>query len=120
MAKIRTIAGIAIIWAACGVIAIPRKPPPGFDDTNYPLKSGPPKALAENATANQIKFQPVLDYDKDSCYNVPAINATSMVTDPGLSVIIDRITEDCRDREDLDNQNVYVRTLCNNGWCAYL
>lgn len=28
--------------------------------------------------------------------------------------------KDCRDESDLDNNNVYVRTRCNNGWCAYL
>ncbi len=28
--------------------------------------------------------------------------------------------DDCRDESDLDNNNVYVRTRCNNGWCAYL
>ena len=30
------------------------------------------------------------------------------------------MTEDCRDESDLDNNNVYVRTRCNNGWCAYM
>ena len=28
--------------------------------------------------------------------------------------------KDCRDESDLDNNNVYVRTRCNNGWCAHL
>lgn len=28
--------------------------------------------------------------------------------------------DDCHDESDLDNNNVYVRTRCNNGWCAYL
>jgi hypothetical protein len=28
--------------------------------------------------------------------------------------------KDCRDESDLDNNNVYVRTRCNNGWCAFL
>ena len=26
----------------------------------------------------------------------------------------------CRDPSDLDNNNVYVRSRCNNGWCAYV
>ncbi|KAF3003838.1 hypothetical protein E8E14_003406 [Neopestalotiopsis sp. 37M] len=38
-----------------------------------------PVALPEKATAEQIKFQPVLDFDKDGCYNAPAIDAEGNV-----------------------------------------
>lgn len=29
-------------------------------------------------------------------------------------------TDSCRDATDLDNNNVYSRSRCNNGWCAHL
>lgn len=35
-------------------------------------------------------------------------------------VITNEQTDGCRDESDLDNNNVYVRTRCNHGWCAYL
>lgn len=28
--------------------------------------------------------------------------------------------DECRDASDLDNNNVYVRSRCNNNWCAYV
>jgi hypothetical protein len=79
------------------------------------------KALAENATEDEIKFQPVLDYDTDSCYNQPAINLAGKINE-GLSSYNTKNTwgPGCRNSTDLDNQNVYVRSRCNNGWCAYM
>ena len=79
------------------------------------------KALTENATEDEIRWQPVLDYDKDSCYNQPAINLGGVVNE-GLSSYNTGNTEGegCRRAIDLDNQNVYVRKKCTMGWCAYM
>lgn len=35
----------------------------------------PPKALPQQATDDQLKWQPALDFDTDGCYNTPAIDA---------------------------------------------
>lgn len=78
-----------------------------------------PKALPESVPADHIKWQPVLDYDTDSCYNVPSIDAQGN-TNPGLSSEHTTNTDGCRKPEFLDNQNVYSRRRCNNGWCAYM
>ncbi|KAM5341981.1 hypothetical protein ACJ41O_015012 [Fusarium nematophilum] len=80
----------------------------------------PPRMLDENATPDQIKWQPAMDFDTDSCYNVPAIDMDGNVC-PGLKAWMQyEFAKDCRDESDLDNNNVYVRTRCNNGWCAFL
>jgi hypothetical protein len=81
----------------------------------------PPKAMPQNADPNlDIKFQPVLDYDTDSCYNVPAIDINGNL-DKGLSNTYTCNTCDgCRTAAYLDNQNVYSRSHCNNGWCAIM
>ncbi|KAG6007586.1 hypothetical protein E4U21_005784 [Claviceps maximensis] len=88
-------------------------------------KQGPsnrfvPMALAEKASGEAVRFQPVLDYDKDSCYNVPAIDAKGNVAQGLRAKFSKNTSEGCRDKELLDNQNVYVRSRCNHGWCAYM
>jgi hypothetical protein len=78
----------------------------------------PPKAIRPKSTMLDIRFQPALDFDKDGCYNVPAISADGVLSQglaPGNS-----LTAGCRDPSDLDNNNVYVRQRCNRHWCAYL
>lgn len=82
-------------------------------------RPSPPRALPQNASERALQFQPLLDYDLDSCYNVPAIDAQGNLAQ-GLKSTYQSNTRDCRDEEDLDNQNVYVRERCNNGWCAYM
>lgn len=43
------------------------------------------------------------------------------MTNRGLSVTaVAGVTSGCRDRQDLDRQNVYSRTRCNSGWCAHM
>lgn len=80
----------------------------------------PPTALPQSASDADLTFQPVLDYDTDSCYNVPAIDAQGNL-DKGLDNTYTTNTGDgCRTASYLDNQNVYARTRCNNGWCAYM
>ncbi|MGW4796216.1 NPP1 family protein [Nonomuraea sp. NPDC004297] len=65
------------------------------------------------------KWQPALDFDTDSCYNVPAIWANGKIN-PGLPVNAGTLTSDCRNRNRLGATNVYSRAKCNNGWCAYM
>ncbi|KAL2123586.1 hypothetical protein VTJ04DRAFT_4041 [Mycothermus thermophilus] len=84
-----------------------------------PRAPNPPKALPQKATANDLRWQPVLDFDKDGCYNVPAIDAEGNIA-KGLPHNYTGLSSDCRDASDLDNNNVYSRQRCNNGWCAYL
>lgn len=83
----------------------------GFDED-------PPPPLPQRATVDDLKWQPALDFDRDSCYNVPAIGPDGHI-DQGRSRH-ERNTKGCRDEYDLDHGNVYSRQRCNNGWCAYL
>ncbi|PKS11152.1 hypothetical protein jhhlp_002913 [Lomentospora prolificans] len=83
------------------------------------LAIGPPTALPQRATANDLRWQPSLDFDKDGCYNVPAIDAQGNLAE-GLPHNWVSTSSDCRDASDLDNNNVYSRQRCNNGWCVYL
>ncbi|KAK7976619.1 dynamin family protein [Apiospora arundinis] len=82
-------------------------------------KRDPPKALAASASANELKWQPALDFDTDGCYNTPAIGPDGKAAE-GLDHNNTSGSKDCRDASDLDNNNVYVRTRCNHGWCAYV
>ncbi|KAF4985435.1 hypothetical protein FGRMN_11208 [Fusarium graminum] len=83
-------------------------------------KRDPPRALDSNASDEERKWQPALDFDTDGCYNVPAIDADGNVC-PGQKAWMQYdFAKNCRDESDLDNNNVYVRSRCNNGWCAYL
>ncbi|ENH66802.1 hypothetical protein FOC1_g10007458 [Fusarium oxysporum f. sp. cubense race 1] len=76
------------------------------------------RRLDTNADEDSLRYQPALDFDKDSCYHTAAIDRDGVVN-KGLS-IHGGITCDCRDRTRLDNANVYTRKRCNNGWCAYI
>ncbi|KAI1815984.1 necrosis inducing protein-domain-containing protein [Poronia punctata] len=79
----------------------------------------PPQALPQKATADDLKFQPAMDFDTDSCYNTPAIGPDGTIN-PGLPHNNVGLSSDCHDLSDLQNNNVYSRARCNNGWCAYL
>ncbi|SPO05487.1 uncharacterized protein DNG_08174 [Cephalotrichum gorgonifer] len=79
----------------------------------------PPTALPQRATANDLRWQPSLDFDKDGCYNVPAISASGEIAQ-GLPHSWVGLSSECRDASDLDNNNVYSRQRCNSGWCVYL
>jgi len=78
----------------------------------------PPAALPAAAPDADVKWQPALDFDQDGCYNTPAIGPDGTVS-PGLPLGGDT-NGNCRDQSDLENTNVYSRSKCNNGWCAYL
>ncbi|MFF4247064.1 NPP1 family protein [Streptomyces sp. NPDC001822] len=79
----------------------------------------PPRALPQNATANDLKWAPDVDYDTDGCYNVPAIGPDGTIAQ-GLEHNNTTTSSDCRDQSDLDNTNAYSRQRCNMGWCVYL
>ncbi|GAP88473.1 putative secreted protein [Rosellinia necatrix] len=79
----------------------------------------PPQALPQKATANDLKFQPAMDFDTDGCYNTPAIGPDGTIN-PGLDNKNTGLSSGCRDLSDLQNNNVYARARCNNGWCAYV
>jgi lysophospholipase L1-like esterase len=79
----------------------------------------PPRALPENATQADLKWQPDLDYDTDGCYNVPAIGPDGTISQ-GLDHNNTTGPADCHDKSDLDNTNAYSRQRCNSGWCVYL
>ncbi|KAH9890783.1 necrosis inducing protein-domain-containing protein [Xylariomycetidae sp. FL2044] len=106
---------VAALSALAGVNAIPQE----LLAMIHKRAPDPPRAMPESADDNDIRFQPVLDYDTDSCYNVPAIDADGNLAQ-GLPNTYTTNTADCREPENLDNQNVYSRTHCNNGWCAYM
>ncbi|KAH7131131.1 NLP4 protein [Dactylonectria macrodidyma] len=83
------------------------------------VKRDPPLKLHACATYTERKWQPAMDFDKDSCYNTPAVGIDG-VLDPGMNNCYTTRPAGCRDESDLDNNNVYVRTRCNNGWCAHM
>ncbi|KAF4978210.1 hypothetical protein FZEAL_5371 [Fusarium zealandicum] len=109
------IKGVTVLMAVAGAVALPRQ---GGEMKTKVRRADPPAALPENAPEGAIKFQPVVDYDKDSCYNVAAIDKDGNVAE-GLETDGD-LSAGCRDEADLNNQNVYSRTRCNNGWCAHM
>jgi glutaredoxin len=83
----------------------------------------PPPSLAQFATDGDLNFAPILDYDTDSCYNVPAIGFdanNNIIVAQGLENLDTSLTGGCRDKADLDNTNAYSRQRCNSGWCAYM
>jgi hypothetical protein len=80
--------------------------------------AAPPPALPTNADAQEQRFQPVYDYDKDGCYSTPAIDANGNLNG-GLNPT-GALNGNCRDQSDLDNTNGYSRAKCNNGWCAIM
>lgn len=69
----------------------------------------PPRALAQDATPEELKWQPAFDFDTDSCYNTPAIGPDGKPAE-GLEGKHVGVIDWCRDESDLDNNNVYVRT----------
>ena len=75
--------------------------------------------LSENASELELKWQPVMDFDSDSCYNTAAISLDGTLN-PGLQHVCTGITENCDQVNRLWNSNVYSRARCNNGICAIM
>ncbi|MEU2065153.1 NPP1 family protein [Streptomyces sp. NPDC013455] len=80
--------------------------------------AAPPPALPVNADTAELAYQPAFDYDTDGCYPTPAI-ASDGTVNGGLKPT-GALNGGCRDAFDLDNTNGYVRSACDNGWCAHL
>ncbi|KAK3387787.1 necrosis inducing protein [Podospora didyma] len=76
-------------------------------------------ALPASASEIENRFQPVLDFDKDGCYYTSAIDSSGNVN-PGLGPVAKSPSSDCRDANRLENNNLYSRSRCNNGWCAIM
>ncbi|KAH6876806.1 necrosis inducing protein-domain-containing protein [Thelonectria olida] len=75
-------------------------------------------ALPERADEIELKFQPLLDFDSDGCYNTAAIDPSGN-TNPGRDAT-DTPQGGCRDPHQLEDSNVYSRKRCNNGICAIM
>jgi hypothetical protein len=78
--------------------------------------------LDDGAHEIEHKFQPLTDFDTDGCYYTSAIDKDGN-TNRGLSqkdVYFKGLAADCRDPNRLENNNVYSRRRCNNGWCAIM
>ena len=72
------------------------------------------------ADSLEYKVQPLLDFDKDGCYNTAAIDSNGN-TNPGLNAGVGKCpATDCRSQDRLNSNNVYSRKRCNNGWCAVM
>lgn len=117
------VALLSVLVPSCSVLALPTTGLaqdfllPGLLRRQTP---NPPTALPQRATANDLRWQPSLDFDTDGCYNVPAIDAAGNIAQ-GLPHSWTGLSSNCRDASDLDNNNVYARQRCNaNGWCIYL
>ena len=71
----------------------------------------------------ESKFQPAMDFDKDGCYYTSAMDPNGNMN-PGLGaangVPPNCLRAGCRDNNRLENNNVYSRKRCNNGWCAIM
>jgi hypothetical protein len=106
--------GIFIIPSLSSPISVPTELLDALID-----KRDVPWALPQKASDKEIRFQPRLDFDKDGCYNTPAIGKDGDLA-TGMGHDNTGGADGCRDEADLDNNNVYVRTRCNNNWCAYM
>ncbi|KAL6849118.1 hypothetical protein ACO1O0_008648 [Amphichorda felina] len=75
-------------------------------------------ALPENADGKELKYQPLIDFDKDGCYNTAAVDPDGNVNEGHEATGTPE--GDCRDAHQLENSNVYSRARCNNGYCGIL
>ncbi|KAK3937757.1 necrosis inducing protein-domain-containing protein [Diplogelasinospora grovesii] len=76
-------------------------------------------SLPVNAMGIEHQFQPLMDFDRDGCYYTSAIDPNGNVN-PGLGPVAKCPADDCRNKNRLENNNLYSRTRCNNGWCAIM
>jgi len=75
--------------------------------------------LPERAPASDLRYQPLIDIDTDSCYNVATIDTSGEFAE-GLPAGQWPPASNCRETWMLARQNVYSRQRCNNGYCIYL
>jgi hypothetical protein len=74
--------------------------------------------LPEAASKKELRFQPLLDFDKDGCYNTAAIDENGR-RNPGIMKSFSSHSR-CRDKLQLVNSNAYSRKRCNHGYCAIM
>ncbi|RGP78646.1 hypothetical protein FLONG3_3268 [Fusarium longipes] len=106
---------ISSLLAVAGIVSAHPSPIIGENEV---FKRNLLTKLPKNADENSLRFQPALDFDKDSCYNTAAVDPSGNLN-PGLPNK-GSPANGCRDLPRLDNANVYSRSRCNNGWCAYM
>lgn len=73
--------------------------------------------LPPNASDGAFKFQPLLDFDTNTCYHTAAIDAGGNINEgmrPSGGVSF------CRSEDRLWHCNTYSREKCNHYWCAYM
>lgn len=75
-------------------------------------------AIPGSADDVENKFQPLLDFDQDGCYNTAAISEDGTLN--GGHDATGTPEGDCRDAHQLENSNAYSRKRCNNGYCAIM
>ena len=73
-------------------------------------------ATPDNATPGALKWQPVLDFDRDTCLHTAAIDEWGNLNE-GLTT---NQFSQCSDGDRLQHANTYSRQRCNHGWCAYM
>ncbi|KAL2062082.1 hypothetical protein VTL71DRAFT_6348 [Oculimacula yallundae] len=101
------------IWPSPPPPSPPPPPPPPPTPAPAPA-TGP---LAQNASPGALQYQPIIDFDKDACYNTWAITRDGHLN-PGLER---GQGPECRKVDRLTNSNTYVREKCTaDGWCFYL
>lgn len=71
------------------------------------------------ATELSKRFQPALDFDKDSCYHVTALDLHGNYNE-GMVPFNPKGNWVCRTPDRLMHSNAYVRRRCNHFWCAYM
>ncbi|KAK3381008.1 necrosis inducing protein-domain-containing protein [Podospora didyma] len=80
-------------------------------------------SLPVSASTLEHRFQPVTDFDTDGCYYTSAIDPDGNLNlglSAGKGSHPSCLAETCRDPNRLENNNVYSRSRCNNGWCAIM
>ncbi|KAK4158945.1 necrosis inducing protein [Cladorrhinum sp. PSN259] len=76
-------------------------------------------SLPASASDVEFKFQPAVDFDRDSCYATSAIDRSGNLN-PGLDHKKECPASVCRAPNRLENLNVYSRARCNNGICGIM
>jgi hypothetical protein len=79
----------------------------------------PPGPIFGRAPELDKRFQPALDFDTDSCYNVPALGPNGDLS-MGQFPYQWPPQKDCRREEMLERSNVYSRQRCNSGYCVIM
>ncbi|KAM0327481.1 hypothetical protein ACHAQA_005769 [Verticillium albo-atrum] len=117
-AEITKIERVTVAAAIPGMASeLPRIAKSASMDPNY--RGPPPGPIFGRAPELDKRFQPALDFDTDSCYNVPAIGPNGDLS-LGLYPFDWPPQKDCRNEEMLERSNVYSRQRCNSGYCVIL